>query len=259
MSQQQQGQFQRRQSIIFNDFRYPMPETRDPVDGAKYPARWNFELGLDGKIYSKVNDGIYGQQDKNSKSKEVELNWADRNALFNLIENAYDDPNFTKAQYHVKKKTFGSGGRMNDQPSTLATFTVMRSPEGKIMVGYSKGTYKVMFEFTSPNDSVIMISVDGQPQEAVGLMSRMYAKAFVNFARRTLDKLEIANYKPREPKEKSGGNGGGNGNWGNQRSGGNNGGGNGNWGGNGGGNNGGGNGGGNRQRPADDDFGDVDF
>lgn len=248
---QQQGNFARRPKIIFNDYRYPMPQSREPVDGAKYPARWTWELTLSGKPCFKVNDGIYGQQDRNAKSKEVEMDWGDRNTLLNLMQNAIDDTTFTKAQYNVRKKTFGSGGRMNDQPSTLATFTVMRGENGKISVGYTKGAYKVLFDFTCPNDSNIMLQKDGQPVSAEGLMSRMYCKAFIDFSRKFLDQYEFDGYKPKEPKE--GGNGGGGNNWGNR---GGNGGGNNNWGGNGGGNGGGGQ---SRQAPADSDFDDVEF
>lgn len=255
MSQQQQGNFARRPKTIFNDYRYPMPQSRDPVEGAKYPARWTWEVTLSGKPAFKVNDGVYGAQDRNAKSKEVELDWGDRNSLLNLMQNAIDDVNFTKAQYHVKKKTFGSGGRMNDQPSTLATFTVIRGQDGKISVGYTKGTYKVMFEFTCPNDSCIMVQQDGQAVSAEGLMSRMYCKAFIDFSRKFLDQVELDGYKPKEPKD--GGNGGGNNNWGNRNggNGGGNGGGGNNWGGNGG-NGGGGN---TRRQQDDNDFDDVDF
>lgn len=256
---QQQGNFARRVKTMFNDYRYPMPQSREPVEGAKYPARWTWELTLSGKPCFKVNDGVFGQQDRNAKSKEVEMDWGDRNTLLNLMQNAIDDPSFTKAQYNVRKKTFGSGGRMNDQPSTLATFTVIRNGDGKITVGYTKGTYKVLFDFTCPNDSTIMIQKDGQAVSAEGLMSRMYCKAFIDFSRKFLDQFEFDGYKPKEPKDGgNGGNGGGGNNWGNRGgNGGGNGGGNNNWGGQ---NNGGGNGGGgNRQQPADNDFDDVDF
>ena len=135
----------------------------------------------------------------------------------------------------------------------MATFTVKRSSDGKILVGYTKGTYKVLFPFTSPFESTIMVSTEGgEPREDHGLMSRVYCKAFIDFSRKFLDEYEFANYKPREKKD--GGNGGGNG--GGQRQGGNQ-----SWGGNnGGGNsNGGGNGGGaQRSAPADFDD-DIDF
>lgn len=256
----QQPAFQRRTQCIYNDYRYPMPKTREPVDGAKYPATWGWEQTLSGGIVFKANDGVYGQADKNSKLKEVEMGWADRNSLFNLMENAINDVNFTKAQYHVKKKIFGAGGRMNDQPSTLATFTVVRTPEGKVMVGYTKGTYKLMFDFSGPNDSIVVVQRDGQAVEDHGMMSRIFTKAFIDFSRKGLDKMELEGYKPREKKDNGGGNNnGGNGNggnnWGGNR-GGNGGGGNGNnWGGN-------NNGGGNSQprQQAEPDFdADIDF
>lgn len=258
-----QDQVQRRPQTVFNDFRYPMPKSDKPVEGAKHPARWTWECGLNGNIYFKVNDGIWGRDDKNAKNKEVELSWADRGALFGLMEEAINNPNFTKSQYHVKKTVFGGSGRLNDHPSTLATFTIMRDSEGRILVGYTKGTYKVMFPFTSPYDSIIMIaSGEGEPREDRGLMSRVYCKAFLDFSKRFLDDYEFNNFKPREKKGENGGNnnGGGNrggNNWGggNNNTGGNQGGGS-NWNGNGGGNSGGGQ---TRQAPPQDFADDIDF
>lgn len=252
----EQKTFQRRPQTMLNDYRYPMPKSDKPVDGAKYPATWFWDVGLNGNIYFKVNDGHYGQDDKNAKSKEVELSAMDRNALFSLMENAINDKNFTKAQYHVKKTVFGSGGRLNDHPSTLGTFTVIRDQEGKIAVGYSKGTYKVMFPFTSPYESVILISDGGEPREDRGLMSRVYAKAFIDFSRKFLDQAEWDAYKPREKKDN---NGGGNRNGGNNWGGNNNGGGNRNSGGD----SWGGNSGGSQQQQTRQapptDFEDIDF
>lgn len=232
MSQQPQA-FQRRPSLISNDYRYPAPMSREPVEGAKYPARWTWEQGLDGKIYFKVNDGVFGKDDRNAKMKEVEMSAMDRGALLELMRNACDDPNFTKTQYHVKKVTFGAGGRLNEHPSTLGIFTVMRSQDGRISVGYTKGSYKVMFDFKSPFESMIMVAKDGEPREDPGLMSRVFCKAFINFYLPYLNELEISGYKPREAKNAGGNNnsGGNAGGWNNNR-GGN--GGNNNWGGNGG-------------------------
>jgi hypothetical protein len=255
-----QEQVQRRPQTMFNDFRYPMPTSDKPVEGAKYPARWTWECGLNGNIYFKVNDGVWGQQDKNAKSKEVELSVFDRGAIFGLMEEAIRNPNFTKSQYLVKKTVFGQGGRMNDHPSTLATFTIIRDNEGRILVGYTKGTYKVMFPFTSPFDSVIlMASADGgEPVENRGLMSRVYAKAFIDFSKRFLEDYEFNNFKPREKKggDNGGNNNRGGNNWGgNNNSGGNQGGGS-NWNGNGGGNSGGGQ---TRQAQTPDFDDDIDF
>lgn len=245
-----QGDFQRRPSTMFNDFRYPMPASKEPVDGAKYPARLTFEMGLDGKIYFKVNDGVFGAQDRNAKLKEVHMSTHDRGALFGLIREACDNKDFSKAQYQVKQITFGQGGRLNDHASTLATWTVIRTPEGKICLGYVKGTYKVMFEFNSPFESVIMVSQDGEPTQAVGLMSRLYAISFIEHAAKFLDQYEWEQYKPRQKRDDNAGNSGGNGgnnngNWNNNRSGGSS-------------NQGGGNGG-SRPPAPDSDFGDLDF
>lgn len=227
--------FVRRPSTLFNDFRYPMPTSDKPVEGAKYPARWTWELGLSGgTIYFKVNDGVYGKDDRNAKSKEVEMSVFDRNSLFNLMEEACNNREFTKAQYTVKKTQFGTGGRMNDHPSTLGTFTVIRTQDGRIMVGFTKGTYKVMFPFTSPYESVIMVTnSDGEAVEDKGLMSRVYCKAFTKFSRKFLDQYEWENYKAREKK--------GDNNNGNRNNNGNNGAGN------------------NRQSSPDVDFEDIEF
>lgn len=221
MSNQQN--FARRPSTMFNDFRYPMPTSDKPVEGAKYPARWTWEFAATGSAtFFKVNDGNYGPSDRNAKSKEVELSVFDRNSILNLMENAINDKNFTKTQYHVKKITFGNNGKLNEHASTLGTFTIIRDSEGRILVGYTKGTYKVMFPFTSPYESTVMVSTDGgEAREDRGLMSRIYCKAFIDFSRKYLDQYEWDNYKPREKKEntgggqRQGGNGGGNNSWGN--------------------------------------------
>lgn len=216
MSQPQN--FARRPQTMFNDYRYPMPASAAPMEGAKFPARWTWEFTLGGNVAFKVNDGIWGKDDRNAKSKEVELGNMDRNSLLNLMEEACNNPSFTKAQYHVKKVTFGAGNRLNDHPSTLAVFTVIRDQDGRISVGYSKGTYKVKFEFKAPFDSIIMVAKDGEVREDVGFMSRMYCKAFINYSRKFLDQPEWDAYKPKEPKGQGGnnnrGNGGGNGSWG---------------------------------------------
>ncbi|UQT03434.1 hypothetical protein YUBABA_02320 [Serratia phage vB_SmaM-Yubaba] len=254
----QQQNFVRRPQTMFNDFRYPMPTSDKPVEGAKYPARWVWDFGLNGNIYFKVNDGIWGKDDRNAKSKEVELSVFDRGALLNLMENAINDPNFTKAQYHVKKVQFGSGGRLNDHPSTLGTFTVIRDQHGRILVGYSKGTYKVMFPFTSPYESTILVSSNGgEPTEDRGLMSRVYCKAFIDFSRKFMDQYEWDNYKPKEKKGENnngGGRQGGGNSWGGNNQGGGN---NNSWGGNGGNSN--QSSGQTRSAPANDFDDDIDF
>lgn len=227
--------FARRPDTMFSDYRYPMPASAQPVEGAKYPARWTWSFGAGGKVYFKVNDGVFGKDDRNAKLKEVHLSNMDRNALLNLMQNAIDDPNFTTAQYHVKQTIFGNGGRLNDHPSTLGTFTIVRTKEGIINVGYSKGTYKVLFEFRSPYDSVILIKRDGEAVEDHGLMSRVYVKAFIDYSRKFCDQMEWEGYTPRERKDSNGGGNNNNNNWGgnnNNSSGGNN-----NWGGNNGGGN----------------------
>lgn len=232
-----QQQFQRRPNTMFNDYRYDMPMSREPVEGAKYPARWTWEFGLDGKIYFKVNDGVFGASDKNAKLKEVQLSTHDRGALFGLIREACDNKDFVKSQYQVKQITFGAGGRLNDHPSTLATFTIMRTSEGKICVGYTKSTYKVMFEFNSPFESLIMVQKDGEPVEDKGLMSRMYAIAFIEHSAKFLDAYEWDHYQPRQKKEDNNNNRGGNNYNNNNRN----------------------NGGGNNRAPAPADFDDEDI
>lgn len=243
----QQQKFTPRPTTILSDFRYDAPRTEQPVEGAKYPATWMWATSASGAIHFKVNDGVYGKDDPNQKYKEVEMGHHDRGVLFNLMEEACRNPDFTKAQYKVRKRTFGAGGRMNDQPSTLAAFAVIRK-DGKIYVTYSRSVYKVTFAFTSPFESELtLLDANGQPSpDSAGILSRMYCKSFVDYSRKFLDEYEWNNYKPRERKDNNGGgynnnnNNYGGGRNGNQSYGGNN------------------NGGGN-SAPANDFDDDIDF
>lgn len=246
----QKSQFPRRPETIFNDYKYDMPKSTKPVDGAKYPATWNWEIGLNGKIHIKINDGIYGQQDQNAKNKEVELNFLQRNQLLYVLEQAASDKDFESSQVLIQKKLFNrQTNRMNDTPSLQATFTIIRTKSGEIRVNFARGTYELMFIMNDDNLIIRSKGVDGTVNENPGLASRAYVMAFCSFSRRFLDNEEWTRYA-RAPKGGVAGAGGQGGQGGGNRF---SGGGNSN-------NSGGGNGGGGNQAPKDfDDEIDMDF
>lgn len=208
----QQQQFPRRPQTIFNDFKYDMPKSTKPVEGAKFPATWMWEIGNNGKIYFKVNDGIYGQNDQNAKNKEVELTFIQRNQLFFILEEAVRDKDFTSSQVIISKQQWNrAANRMNDEPSVQATFTIVRTKEGEIRINFARGTYELMFVM---NDNKLIVrskDVDGV-KENVGLASRAYVSAFVRFSQKFLDAEEWNRYTRETKESKSGGAGGGNNN-----------------------------------------------
>lgn len=242
MSQQQ---FARRPATIFNDYKYDMPKSTKPVDGARFPATWTWEIGNNGKIYFKVNDGIFGQQDANAKNKEVELSWQQRNQLLLVLKEAIDNPNFETSQVIVSKKLWNKAqNKPNDTPSVMATFTIIRTKTGEIRVNFARGTYELMFVMNDEKLSIKTKGADGQVVDNVGLASRTYTMSFINFSSKFLDQEEWSRYS-REEKNK-GGNGGNNNNGGGGNKYGNN--------------NGGGNGGGgNQTKDFDDEDFDMDF
>lgn len=246
-----QPKFPRRPATIFNDFKYDMPRSTKPVEGAKFPATWNWEIGLSGKIMFKCNDGIYGKEDRNAKNKEVEMNLFDRNQLLFVLNSAVNDPEFSSTQVLIRDKLYNNQtGRFNDTPSVLATFTVVRTKNGEIKVNYARGSYEVTFNMNSEKLIMKTKDINGAVEENVGLASRAYTDSFVRFSRQFLNFEEWTRYS-REDKKNGGGNGG---NGGSQR--------NFNGGGNGGGNyqgGNGGNGGGQSQAPKDFDDADFDF
>lgn len=199
-------QFATRPITIFRDFNSPMPKSTQPVEGAKGKATWEWQFGVDNnKIFFKVNDGLYGAADKNARNKEVELNFADRNDLLNLLLLAVEQPNFTQAQHIVKKKQWNNQiKRFNDEPTTLCTFTVRKNPKGLITVVYARGTYKVEFAMINPNSEILVKTESGEIERDLRLMSASYVRSFVNFSSKFLDPHEWDNYKAPEKKENQG-------------------------------------------------------
>lgn len=211
----QQPQFPRRPATIFNDFKYDMPKSTKPVDGARFPATWTWEIGVNGKIHFKVNDGIYGQQDANAKNKEVELSWLQRGQLLFVLQEAVNNKDFETSQVVISKKLYNnSTKRFNDTPTVMATFTIIRTKTGEIRVNFARGTYELMFVF---NDDKLIIrtkTADGTI-ENVGLASRAYTNSFIAFSTKFLDHEEWARYTREDKKAggaggQGGGQGGGN-------------------------------------------------
>ena len=223
----EQSKFPRRPATIFNDFKFDMPKTTKPVEGAKFPATWTWEIGTTGKIMFKVNDGIFGRDDRNAKNKEIELSVFNRNQLLFVLEQAATDKEFKSTQVIVRDRIWNNQmNRMNDTPSVIATFTVARNKNGEIKVNYVRGSYEVTFNMTS---SLMQMksknSESGEVEENAGLASRAYTFTFVQFSRKFLDNEEWNRYS-REPKKGNGNgggnrNGGGNNNWNNNNGGGN--------------------------------------
>lgn len=192
----------RRPATLFNDFKYPMPQTAKPVEGAQYPAVWNWELSVDGsKVFFKVRDGIYGKDDQNYKLKEVEMNIFERNGLLYLLEEAISNPDFSSSQYPVKQKVYNqSSGGYNREPSVVATFTVIRRKSGDIRVHYRRSTYELTFLMSTDLMRVSTRNENGEYNEDIGLSSRAYTRAFIA-ASIELNGKEVNNYQ-RKDKEK---------------------------------------------------------
>ena len=208
----EQTKFPRRPATIFNDFKFDMPRSTKPVDGAKFPATWTWEIGLSGKIFFKVNDGIYGEQDRNAKNKEVELDLFDRNQLLFVLEEAVRNQEFASTQVIVRDKLYNNQlGRYNEQPSVIATFTVARNKNGEIKVNFVRGSYELTFNMTSELLQMKTKDAEGNMGENLGLASRAYTYSFLKFSAKFLDIEEWSRYtRP----EKKGGNGGNSGNGG---------------------------------------------
>lgn len=200
--------FTPRKKTLLNDYRQPHPVSTAPVDGAKYPAQLMWEQANNGKLLLKVNDGVYKEGAKNNH-KEVEMDYSHRGMLFEAILQATEDSNFGSKQIAVQWKQFvhgAGGGRMSEQPVLQVFLTVMRDKNGCIILGYSKGDYKLQFKFKGPRDTVVYIKNDaGEREEDHGLMSRWTARAWVNFHRPLLDEMDVSTWEPVKPKEPAGG------------------------------------------------------
>lgn len=203
MSDYQKTPFKRRPSIIFNDYRQPLPETIAPINGGKYPATANWEISGDrDKVYFKVNDGIFGAQDQNAKLKSVEMGWCERNALFALLDRAASDKEFTASQMAVYDKSFSGGDRL----PLRATFTVLRGNSGEIRLHYRRSTYEAVFVMTNKRLVISKKGENGAWAPSPGLSSALYALSYIEALRDFLNKNEIENHKPKERKDSDGGN-----------------------------------------------------
>lgn len=203
--QHSKPQFTPRKKMFLNDWRQPHPATDKPLEGAKFPAQFMWEITNAGKIVFKVSDGIFkeGGGGKNNH-KEVEMTAYDRNILFETLLEASNSPDFTSKQYQIKKHDFvftGGQSRLSDSPVTKGTFTIKRDENGVISLGYSKGDYKVMCNFKGPNSNVLLMrNAEGQMVEDTGFMSRMSTRSWVNFHRPVLDRMELDGWEPPKPK-----------------------------------------------------------
>lgn len=214
----QRPAFTPRKKMLLNDYRQPHPTSTEPVAGAKYPAQLMWEQANNGKLLLKVNDGVYKEGAK-TNHKEVEMDYMHRGVLFEALLEATQDPNFKTKQIPVQWKQFvfaGGSGRMSDQPVLQCFFTITRDKDGCIILGYSKGDYKVQFKFKGPKDTTLYIKNDaGERVEDHGTMSRWSARTWVNFHRPILDEMDKDSWEPAKPKEGAGGNSAGGNNRGN--------------------------------------------
>ena len=204
------SKFPRRPATLFNDFKFAMPRSTKPVEGAKYPATWTWEIGLTGKIMFKVNDGIYGTEDRNAKNKEVELNAFDRNSLLFVLQEAVSDKDFASTQVFIRAKLYNNQtGRFNDTPSVMATFTIIRTKAGEIKVNYARGNYELTFNMADENLLMKTKDINGGVVENPGLASRAYTSSFIKFSSKFLDQEEWNRYSREDKKGKTGGGSGG--------------------------------------------------
>lgn len=203
----QQQQFQPRKKTILNDYRMPLPASIAPLEGARNPAQFMWELKNNGKIVFKVNDGVYKQGAKNTH-KEVELDWSERGMVFEALRDAVKNKDFVNKQIPIRKKDFvftGGRSQMSETPILKATFTIRRDEQGIIYWGYSKGDYKVEVSFRGPNDtSVFYKDENGNRREDHGALSRYNAAAYVRFHEPILNRMEEEHWTPPKPKPDAG-------------------------------------------------------
>lgn len=209
---QQQQQFQPRKKTILSDYRMPLPASLVPLEGARNPAQFQWELKNNGKIVFKVNDGVYKQGAKTTH-KEVEMDYSERGVVFEAIREAVRNKDFVSKQIAVRKRDFvftGGRSQMSDQPILKATITIRRDDRGVIFWGYSKGDYKVEVVFSGPNDTVVYYKdSEGNRREDHGALSRYYAMAYVRFHEPILNRMEDEHWTPPKPKPDQNNGGGG--------------------------------------------------
>lgn len=207
MSQdRQQGNNNQRKKTLLDDYRQPHPATKEPLQGGKYPAQGMFQQKKNGTIVFKINDGVYVQGGQGSVNpKEVELNYADRTAIFNAVREAATDPNFGTAQIVIAKRQYvfsGGQSKLSENPITQATFTVVRTDKGVVGLGYSKGDYKAQLIFKGANFTTVYVKNEaGDRVEDSGMISRWVARGWVTFHEDLLNRMEMAGWEPPKPRD----------------------------------------------------------
>lgn len=193
-----------RKKTLLDDWRQPHPATLQPLGGGKYPATGVFQQKNNGAIVFKINDGVFNR-DQKTNHKEVELNYSDRNALFEGIVEATNNPEFKTKQLVLAKKQFiKSGGmsKISDQAIVQAMFTIIRDDDGVITLVYTKGDYKAPLVFRGSNDSTLWMKNEaGEKVEDRGTMSRWAARGWVKFHETLLNEMEIQAWEPPKPRD----------------------------------------------------------
>lgn len=197
--------FTPRKKTLLTDYRQPHPISTEPVAGAKYPAQLMWDQANNGKIMLKINDGVYKEGAK-ATHKEVEMDYAHRGILFEALLEATTDVNFKTKQIPIQWKQFvfaGGQGRMSQDPVLQVLFTISRDPQGRITLGWSKGDYKLQFLFKGPKETnkIFMKNDAGERVEDYGTMSRWSVRAWVNFHRPLLDRMDNDSWEPPKPKD----------------------------------------------------------
>lgn len=196
-------QKQRRKKTLLNDYRQPHPTSIEPLPGAKYPAQLMWDQAVNGKLMLKVNDGVWKEGAK-TNHKEVEMDYAHRGILFEALLDATQDVNFKMKVIPVQWKQYvfsGGQSKLSDSAVLQANLTIIRDKDGCITLGYSKGDYKTQFKFKGPKETTVMIKNDaGERVEDHGLMSRWAVRAWVNFHRPLLDRMDNDAWEPAKPK-----------------------------------------------------------
>lgn len=197
---------QTREKNIFNDYRYPHPKTKGPVNGGKYPGQMTWFVTASGEIGLKCDDGVYDPNNKNAnKVKEVKLTATDRGQLFSAIRRAVDNKMFEKCQVQIRRHDFvfeGGRSKRTEKPIVICEFTVLRDKEtGLISLGYRKGDYRVKYDFTSSNNNIVKVFKDGQWEDDIGATSQLYTLGYLNWIEPSLNALENARHTPPKSKE----------------------------------------------------------
>lgn len=201
---------------ILNDYRYPHPKTDKPLDGARYPATLQWKVKSSSTTLV-ISDGVY-VEGKGYLKKEVDLDPYQRNMVLGLLKDAALNKEFTNAQLTIAKKMFfkeNGVNKLGDKPTTIATITILKDPEGIICLAFKRSDFKAMIKFRGPNDSQLARydKLTGEYKQADDFLSAKYTLAYVKFVSEYLTQMEIQQYKA--PEKKGGNNNGNKGNYSN--------------------------------------------